>query len=203
MPLPVAARLLAHAALLAGTIQPGPAVLPGLLVPPGLLDPPALPALPGPPALPALSVSPALPVSPGLASGTFGWPVRAPVVVRRFDPPPQPWLPGHRGVDLAASAGTQVYAAGAGAVSYAGELAGRGVVSVTHPGGLRTTYEPVNPTVVVGDVVSAGSELGTVQAGHLGCPAAACLHWGLRRADAYLDPLALLGLGRVRLLPQP
>jgi hypothetical protein len=34
----------------------------------------------------------------------------------------------------------------------------------------------------------------------------ACLHWGLRRAAAdgyvdYLDPLLLLGLGRVRLLP--
>jgi len=30
---------------------------------------------------------------------------------------------------------------------------------------------------------------------------AACLHWGLLQGDVYLDPLALLGLGRVRLLP--
>jgi hypothetical protein len=38
-------------------------------------------------------------------------------------------------------------------------------------------------------------------AGHPGCPVAACLHWGLRRGADYLDPLALLGLGPVRLLP--
>jgi hypothetical protein len=27
------------------------------------------------------------------------------------------------------------------------------------------------------------------------------LHWGLRQGNRYLDPLALLGLGRVRLWP--
>jgi hypothetical protein len=30
---------------------------------------------------------------------------------------------------------------------------------------------------------------------------AACLHWGLRSGALYLDPLILLGLGPVRLLP--
>jgi hypothetical protein len=39
-----------------------------------------------------------------------------------------------------------------------------------------------------------------VDAGHPGCPAAACLHWGLRRGEVYLDPMLLLGF-RVRLLP--
>jgi murein DD-endopeptidase MepM/ murein hydrolase activator NlpD len=86
-------------------------------------------------------------------------------------------------------------------VTFAGLVAGRGVVSVTHPGGLRSTYEPVTATVRTGDVVSAGQSLGELEAGHPGCPAAACLHWGLRRGEQYLDPLALLGLGRVRLLP--
>jgi murein DD-endopeptidase MepM/ murein hydrolase activator NlpD len=136
-----------------------------------------------------------------VAAALFGWPVQPPSVVRPFDPPPQPWHAGHRGVDLAAAPAVVVHAAGAGTVVYAGVIAGRGVVSVAHPGGLRTTYEPVAPTVAVGDVVAAGDELGTLEAGHLGCPAAACLHWGLRRGDVYLDPLALLGLGRARLLP--
>jgi murein DD-endopeptidase MepM/ murein hydrolase activator NlpD len=122
-------------------------------------------------------------------------------VVRRFDPPPRPWLAGHRGVDLSAPLSTVVRAAGAGRVIFAGAIAGRGVVSVVHAGGLRTTYEPVAATVAVGDVVARGSELGIVEAGHPGCPDPACLHWGLRRGDRYLDPLALLGLGRVRLLP--
>jgi murein DD-endopeptidase MepM/ murein hydrolase activator NlpD len=122
-------------------------------------------------------------------------------VVRRFDPPPKPWLAGHRGVDLAAEAGVPVRAAGAGTVHFAGLVAGRGVVSVTHPSGLRTTYEPVDPTVRAGQAVAAGDQIGTLAAGHPGCAAAACLHWGLRRGEEYLDPLALLGLGRVRLLP--
>ncbi|MFC7527054.1 M23 family metallopeptidase [Actinoplanes sp. GCM10030250] len=121
--------------------------------------------------------------------------------MRRFEPPPEPWLAGHRGVDLAVSPGAEVRAAGAGTVVYSRVLAGRGVVSVAHPGGLRTTYEPVIATVAVGDPVTAGERLGTLDAGHPGCPQAACLHWGLRRGAAYFDPLLLLGLGRVRLLP--
>ena len=91
--------------------------------------------------------------------------------------------------------------AGAGTVVYAGVIAGRGVVSVAHAGGLRTTYEPVTATVAVGDAVAAGGELGRLASGHPGCAEPACLHWGLRRGEVYLDPLALLGLGRVRLLP--
>jgi murein DD-endopeptidase MepM/ murein hydrolase activator NlpD len=133
--------------------------------------------------------------------GAFGWPIIPGRVVRRFDPPPRPWLAGHRGVDLAGSPGVEVHAAGAGTVVFAGKIAGRGVVSVMHPGGLRTTYEPVSPTVTVGDTLPLGGELGRLDPGHPGCPAIACLHWGLRRDDLYLDPLALLGLGRVRLLP--
>ncbi|MGN9907291.1 M23 family metallopeptidase [Phytohabitans sp. LJ34] len=121
--------------------------------------------------------------------------------MRRFDPPPEPWLAGHRGVDLAAQVGAPVRAAGAGTVHFAGSVAGRGVVSVAHPNGLRTTYEPLKPSVRTGQAVAAGDQIGKLIAGHAGCPVAACLHWGLRRGEEYLDPLALLGLGRVRLLP--
>ena len=131
----------------------------------------------------------------------YAWPVSSPHVVRAFAPPPEPWLAGHRGVDLAVPPGAPVLSAGPGRVVFAGRVAGRGVVSVDHAGGLRTTYEPVDPAVQVGAAISAGQTLGSLSAGHPGCPAAACLHWGLRRGDAYLDPLALLGRGRVRLLP--
>jgi murein DD-endopeptidase MepM/ murein hydrolase activator NlpD len=131
----------------------------------------------------------------------FAWPVAPPHVTRGFDPPPQPWLAGHRGVDLASEPGAEVHAAGAGTVVFVGVLAGRGVVSIAHPGGLRTTYEPVTATVAVGTRVARGDLIGRLDAGHPGCPVVACLHWGLRRDGRYLDPLALLGLGRVRLLP--
>nr|WP_307836864.1 M23 family metallopeptidase [Plantactinospora mayteni] len=136
--------------------------------------------------------------------GRFRWPLDGvPRVVRRFDPPPQPWAAGHRGVDLAAPPGATVRAAGPGVVFFAGMVAGRPLVSVAHANGLRTTYEPVRPGLAAGDAVRAGDPLGVLLSGHPGCAAAgsACLHWGLRRGDEYLDPLLLLGLGRVRLLP--
>ncbi len=104
-------------------------------------------------------------------------------------------------MDLASVIATPVLAAGAGTVVFAGQVAGRGVVSVEHAGGLRTTYEPVSPTVTAGDLVARGRPIGTVQAGHPGCPVLACLHWGARRGMDYLDPLRLLMLGQVRLLP--
>lgn len=152
-------------------------------------------------------VSPAGAGAPAPVAGGFRWPIEgAPRPVRRFDPPPRPWLPGHRGVDLAAEPGAVVRAAGAGLVLFAGWIAGRPVISVSHAAGLRTTYEPVLPEVRAGDQVTAGAPIGELLAGHPGCrtePAggSACLHWGLRRGEEYLDPLALLGLGRVRLLP--
>lgn len=134
------------------------------------------------------------------------WPVVPHLVVGRFVAPAGPFAPGHRGVDLTGSPGEVVRSAGAGVVVFAGRLAGRGVVSVDHVGGLRTTYEPVRAVVRPGDAVGLDQVIGTLETAGPGvshCPPAVCLHWGLRRADAYLDPLRLVGAdtGRVRLLP--
>ncbi|TLF79663.1 M23 family metallopeptidase [Nocardia cyriacigeorgica] len=145
----------------------------------------------------------------GAAPATrFDWPLRPrPAVERRFEKPPQNWLPGHRGVDLAGSPGQPVLAAGDGIVVFAGSVAGKPVVSIDHAGGLRTTYEPVTAEVSVGRRVVRGSRIGVLEAGHEGCAAAACLHWGLRRESTgrggreYLDPLGLLQLGPMRLKP--
>ena len=60
------------------------------------------------------------------------WPLRPrPAVVAGFDPPADPWGAGHRGVDLLGHAGQPVRAALPGTVTYAGGLAGRGVVVVS------------------------------------------------------------------------
>ena len=56
-----------------------------------------------------------------------------------------------------------------GPVVFASELAGRAVVSIAHPGGLRTSYEPVRPSVRVGQLVEAGTSLGELAAGHDDC----------------------------------
>ncbi|WP_448627378.1 M23 family metallopeptidase [Geodermatophilus sp. URMC 64] len=135
-------------------------------------------------------------------AASWSWPLAGtPEVSRPFEAPAGPFGPGHRGVDLAAAPGAPVLAAGDGVVAFAGMVAGRPVVSVDHAGGLRTTYEPVDPSVAAGQAVARGSPLGTLLAGHAGCPAAACLHWGVRRGETYVDPLTLLRPARVRLLP--
>jgi hypothetical protein len=121
-------------------------------------------------------------------------------ITRAFAPPEIRFAAGHRGVDLPSTPGAPVLATSAGRVSYSGLLAGRGVVVVSH-GELRTTYEPVTASVEVGAVVAAGSVLGTLEPGHLGCPVAACLHWGLKRGADYLDPVRWVTGGPVRLLP--
>jgi murein DD-endopeptidase MepM/ murein hydrolase activator NlpD len=132
----------------------------------------------------------------------WGWPLAGePTVTRRFANPPQPWRPGHRGVDLAGTVGADVRAAAAGVVAFSGVIAGRGVVSVDHAGGLRTTYEPVTALVKAGDPVRLGETIATLDAGHAGCPGPACLHWGLRRDDVYLDPLLVVRPPRLRLKP--
>ena len=125
-----------------------------------------------------------------------------PVVLTPFAPPSQRYGAGHRGVDLAAAAGSTIRAAGAGTVVFAGRVADRPVVSIEHDGGLRTTYEPVEPSVGRGARVVAGDVIGVLVAGHPSCPGLDCLHWGARLPDrVYLDPLLLLDAWPVRLWP--
>lgn len=145
----------------------------------------------------------ALPSPPAVAdSEPVGvWPLRpTPEVVHGFDPPADPWGSGHRGVDLAGRVGQSVHTALAGTVGFVGKIAGKPVVTITH-GDTRTTYEPVSSTLEVGAVVAAGDRIGALEVPFSHCFPAACLHWGLIRGNIYLDPLRLLGSGRVRLLP--
>ena len=110
-------------------------------------------------------------------------------VVRPFAAPARPWSRGHRGVDLAAPAGTAVRAPSDGVVAFAGRIAGRGVVSLVHGDGLRTTYEPVRTVVDPGAQVTRGTVLGLTEpdSRHRGA-----LHWGVRVGDRYIDPMSLL-----------
>ncbi len=146
---------------------------------------------------------------PGVPAVARNWPVGVrPAVLRGWEPPATPYGPGHRGVDLAAAGGAPVWAVAAGRVSFAGPVAGRGVVSLELAGTgdppLRTTYAPVEAVVEEGDVVAAGEVLGSVQPAGSHCTG--CLHWGLLRGDVYLNPLSLLppwllDAGPSRLLP--
>ncbi|MBO3103208.1 murein hydrolase activator EnvC family protein [Cellulomonas fengjieae] len=143
------------------------------------------------------------PVGPAPSAGTYRLPVAGTAdVVRAFVPPPTPWAAGHRGVDLRSALGADVLSPVAGVVTYAGSVAGRGVVTVTDAQGRRSSLEPTVPAVRVGDLVAAGARLGAVSLDGSHCEPAACVHWGVRVGAEYVDPLALLpGAGPVVLLP--
>lgn len=143
----------------------------------------------------------------------WAWPVApAPAVVRGYDDVGR-YAAGHRGVDLAAAPGQAVLAPAPGRVTFAGPVAGRGVLVLTHEGGLRTSYEPVEVPLPVGTEVTTGMPVATVAGSSVAgasvagssvagsavtravphCPTT-CLHVGLREGSGpdvrYLDPLA-------------
>ncbi|MBZ2195964.1 M23 family metallopeptidase [Ruania sp. N2-46] len=166
------------------------------------LDPSAVSgAPPGGPRIDSPTVEPGTqagtaPTSPPVAGG-YGWPLTPePAVLTPFSEPEQVWSPGHRGVDLAGTPGQDVLAAADGVVAFAGRVVDRPVLSVDHPDGIRTTYEPVSTTLPVGTVVRRGDVIGQLARGDAGphCgPAQWCLHWGARLGrQRYLDPLTLL-----------
>lgn len=194
------------AVLAAGAVAEGRGSLsgPGLATPTAPASSAAAQGTPAraPIAFHALAPAPIAYRAPAPAVIVYRAPVPEPVtVVRGFAPPATPYGPGHLGVDLRVPPGAVVRSAGVGTVTFAGPVAGRGVVVVSHPDGIRTEYEPLAVTVRAGATVAAGDPLGVVHGQHAGC-AGGCLHWGARRGTAYVDPLGLLApLGPVVLLP--
>ncbi|GAA2159901.1 M23 family metallopeptidase [Pedococcus bigeumensis] len=142
------------------------------------------------------------PRPPPTLPGRWSWPLAPrPEVVRPFLRPRTRYGAGHRGIDLAGSTGHAVLAVDAGTVTHVGRIADRGTVTVLHPSGVRSTYEPVEPAVTVGEVVAQGSRLGELAGTGSHCRPT-CLHLGAVRDHTYLDPLVFLTGGRrVRLLP--
>lgn len=135
-------------------------------------------------------------------TSAWGWPLAGrPDVVHGFDPPERRWLPGHRGIDLAGVLGEPVLSVDAGVVAFSGVVAGVGVVSVDHPSGLRSTYQPVTDRVARGTRVARGDRLGRLdEGGH--CVLQDCLHLGARRGrHHYVDPEPLLRPVVLSLLP--
>ena len=148
----------------------------------------------------AASTGPSGPVVAPL--GGWGWPLDPrPAVLARFDPPQETWGAGHRGVDLAAAVGQPVLAPSDGVVTFSSVVVDRGVVVVTAASGLRSSLEPVTGTVPVGTPVARGQRVGQVSPSTGHCAPVTCLHWGVRRGETYLDPLALVAPRRVILLP--
>lgn len=126
------------------------------------------------------------------ATAAWGWPLNPrPAVLRAFDPPARPWLSGHRGVDLrAAYDGAPVTSPAAGTVSFVGVVVDRPVITVDHGNGLRSSFEPVGSQLLPGTAVAKGDVLGSSQPVH--CGPVPCVHWGVRRGEEYVNPLAFV-----------
>jgi murein DD-endopeptidase MepM/ murein hydrolase activator NlpD len=157
----------------------------------------------------AIGVSETGPVTVSAANaatvGTWDWPLAAPhTLLRPYLAPATPYSAGHRGIDIEAHGNekmllTAVTAPAAGTVHFAGFVVDRPVLSVRHPGGVISSFEPVTTTLVIGDAVRAGQQIGTLEAGHCSAP---CLHFGVRIDGGYVSPLLFLGgVPRAVLLP--
>lgn len=128
-----------------------------------------------------------------LRAGRYSAPVDDPVA-DPFRAPRTPYGPGNRGLEYATARGESVRAIGDGTVVFAGQVAGRLVVSVEHPDGLRSSVVGLSAiAVVVGQGVVRGQVLGR---------SSGVLHLGVRRNGTYLDPATLFGRrGPARLVP--
>jgi murein DD-endopeptidase MepM/ murein hydrolase activator NlpD len=130
------------------------------------------------------------------AAGIYVWPVVGPVL-RGFEPPPDPFSAGHRGIDIGAPVGATMVAAQDGVVAFAGWVAGALYISIDHPDGVRSTYSWVSSAAVgVGQAVIRGQPIGTTGTGHPGS-VSPHLHFGTRVGSTYLDPMLLLVRGSV------
>ena len=128
---------------------------------------------------------------PHAIRGSWSWPVAGPhPLARPYLAPPTRYAAGHRGIDIRAAAGTPVLAPDGGVVHFVGVVVDRPVLSIAHDGGVLSSFEPVESSLVVGEQVVRGEVIGTLLAGHCASP---CLHLGARVDGAYVNPLLFLG----------
>jgi murein DD-endopeptidase MepM/ murein hydrolase activator NlpD len=110
------------------------------------------------------------------------------VVLDPFRMPLGPYGPGNRGIEYGTASGQPIRAIGAGVVAFSGPVAGREVVSIDHPDGLRSTYTGVGERLVQArDQVDRGTVVAR---------ASGPFHLGVRQGSQYLNPQSLFGGGR-------
>jgi murein DD-endopeptidase MepM/ murein hydrolase activator NlpD len=102
----------------------------------------------------------------------------------------------HPGVDFPNPNGTTVMAAGAGVVSFVGQISGYGnAIEIDHGGGLITRYGHLSSFIAQkGDKVVAGTPIARV--GSTGRSTGPHLHFEFRRNDVAIDPMQFINVGK-------
>jgi murein DD-endopeptidase MepM/ murein hydrolase activator NlpD len=123
-----------------------------------------------------------------LRSGSWSWPLSgARTIERGYVAPHVFYGPGHRGIDLVAQQGQEVFAPADGVVHFVGAVVDRNLISLELDG-MLATFEPVDSSLYEGQRVSRGQVIGVVGfSTHC-----TCLHMGARKGADYLSPLAML-----------
>lgn len=126
-------------------------------------------------------------------AGGFRWPVDGPVL-RGFQKPTGPYGEGgHQGLDIGCEPGTAVRSSEGGVVAWVGEVPRGKFVSVSHQGGVRTTYLDLGTVhVSQGDTVGKGQVIGTLGGRRDDSSAEPHLHFSAYRNGTPVDPRILL-----------
>ncbi|MGN8552719.1 UNVERIFIED_CONTAM: M23 family metallopeptidase [Microbacterium sp. SLM126] len=136
----------------------------------------------------------------GPAGADWVWPLARFRLERAFEAPAHRYGRGHRGIDLRADPRDAVRAPAGGTIAFSGAVAGRGILTIDHGGGLVTTFEPVESDLGAGASVRRGEEVAALALGGHSPPGA--LHFGVRLDGEYVNPMLLLGgVPRAVLLP--
>jgi murein DD-endopeptidase MepM/ murein hydrolase activator NlpD len=130
-----------------------------------------------------------------LADGTISR-----TVLEEFDAPARNWLPGHRGIDIAAPPGSRIVAPAGGTITFSGSVGGKNSVSLTLSNGVVLSFEPAISSFPKGTSIEKGATLALVK-GHSDHCDSRCVHWGARRSGRYVDPRAALMPVRIILKP--
>jgi murein DD-endopeptidase MepM/ murein hydrolase activator NlpD len=119
----------------------------------------------------------------GQISSGFGW---------RRNPMSGRGSEHHNGIDIPASTGTPIRAAGGGTVTFSGWNGGYGnTVIIDHGGGLTTMYSHnTRNSAVVGQVVERGEIIAYV--GSTGRSTGPHLHYEIRRNGTAVNPISFL-----------
>ena len=99
----------------------------------------------------------------------------------------------HKGIDIACSYGTPIYAADGGRVTYSGYKGAMGyVVIIDHNNGYVSYYEHNSSLLVsAGQTVYKGQQI--ARAGRSGVASGVHCHFGIQRNGSYVNPLNYLG----------